>query len=1696
MKVKKVLSLALALVMVFSMIPIQLITSAGVEKNKIGDATDLYVDVSIADESTGKYAGLIDVALQATIDYSKLEEGDERVLKTFNQVITIDPDVVSTVSKASRTRGNPNMAAMLALVDEASLKFINASKDWALIPAEIPLDDTGEETATFAMNSMSTLSKNTAGKVIIQMAGNSEDGYEYWEQEAPATGPVTVTLSHLYLKPQEGKTLADCKAAINLGTDSDIGPGSGTPSVVDALSYVSSAKEAAGYPNSVDIGFSSDFDPVSSYTVTFTGIKKADGTAADDVEITNDGVDEFEVPTLVNYTDGNFTYTANGWDKEVVNPATADATYTAQYTKTKNDASSLQTEVTSDEALKEEDYQSGWDTFAQKLAAAQTVLTNNASENPADWPTAGEIETALNDLVDARRALVPVAATYNITFVWQTAEGEQSTTVPFTEGAQIVAPEGSQADIDADTYTQAFQGWKDSTGEVVDLPTCSGEATFTAKYADPVAKTIAISFNYRDANAELTTLDVPAAELGTSVANYAPNAQTVTTADGNTTYEFTGWDPALGTVSAGVTEYTAQYNEVANKADYTAVDNAISAANEMTGQTDYAKKYTGDSRQVLTDAINRVVRDLPVSRQGDVDAMATAITDAITALTLQDYTITYVVPNSDPTTETFQYGATAQAVAAKAPVVPESYDDGDYHYTLTGWSPDFAAVDGNATYDAQYEGSFVPADTTALQTAVNNKIAERDSGTEWTDESVAALNQKLGEAEQYLNPPAQIGQSQQGAIDALTNAIKNSTLVPKGQPVTTYTIVFQDWDGSEISTQTVNAGNSITVPQDPTRPDSQDGNTSYTFTGWGAEVETTPTQDATYTAQYSETTNYADLTTLNDAISAAEQKQQEANFDEKYANAEDFNRLVSEANALAQSEPLKSQQGDVDAKAGELNNFELVPNQFTITFITHEGTTERILDYGETPQAPATPNYTENDYEYSFLEWKVDNVPAEIAPATANVTYVADYSSQFLPADYSANETAVGNAERILTTPDADKIYTEETLGALQNAVDNNVQPGLGESQQQQVDDATAAINDAITGLEKIVYTVTFNVDGQEYATGTYNYNVDLVVPVDPVKQEDNTYTYAFAGWEPQVSEKVTANATYNGSFTPTYKEYTVAFVDYDSTPISSETYHWGDTIQVPVDPTRPNDETYHYDFAGWDPAVEATCQGNVTYKATYTPTYIEYDIAFVDYNDEPISSGTYHWGDTITVPDDPTRPDDETYTYSFAGWNPAVVATCQGDETYKATYTPTYIDYTVKFTVDGADYDVQTLHYGDTVVLPDNPTKAPSVSTVYSFTGWTPEVVTTCQGDAEYTAVFNESPRMYTITVVTKDPTDASTVTDTMDVTFGDTPTIADPATGFVVAGTQYDFTGWDPAIAPVDGDATYTAQYTETPVVTPTYTINFKYADDATQAESGSYADHSAVYAQGAMPSIPTPDDFTTATMQYKFKQWDKEVGVAEADTTYTAVYDEIPLTTTYTINFIYAESAAEVEDGHLTDHFQTVEDGAMPTVPSPDDYVDGNTTYTFVGWDKEVVAATGDAVYTAIYQVDTKFVPDMTDIEKLVERYKQMVKTGKYVQEDLDAIKAYIDDIYDKYDNNEFTNQAEVDEMASYLKYLEDNARKIKEEGGNTDKKDSSRRSSYSRTARTGDNATLVVMSIILVSSIGLAVVTLKKRRKENF
>lgn len=339
--------------------------------------------------------------------------------------------------------------------------------------------------------------------------------------------------------------------------------------------------------------------------------------------------------------------------------------------------------------------------------------------------------------------------------------------------------------------------------------------------------------------------------------------------------------------------------------------------------------------------------------------------------------------------------------------------------------------------------------------------------------------------------------------------------------------------------------------------------------------------------------------------------------------------------------------------------------------------------------------------------------------------------------------------------------------------------------------------------LDIAEWTVEFvDSDGTVISTTKYKWGDEITLPTSPSKDSDVAYTYEFVGWDKAVATVCGGDTTYTATYQATPIEYTVTFFDADGTELSSAIYHYGDTVTAP-EVLGYEDDEYRYVFSGWDKTVSA-CLGDTTYTAQYTKTEKGYIVSFRDYDGTLISAETCQLGDTVTVPADPTREADNTYTYTFSGWDKDIVA-CEGDTTYTATYTATYIEYTVSFVdEDGTLISENTYHYGDEVSVPTAPEKAQDNEYTYTFSGWDSEV-TACLGNATYTATYEATLRIYSVVFANYD----GEVILNKTYHWGDEITIPDAPERAADEAYTYEFVGWDRPVVNCEGTTTYTAVY-----------------------------------------------------------------------------------------------------------------------------------------------------------------------------------------------------------------------------------------------------------------------------------------------
>ena len=229
---------------------------------------------------------------------------------------------------------------------------------------------------------------------------------------------------------------------------------------------------------------------------------------------------------------------------------------------------------------------------------------------------------------------------------------------------------------------------------------------------------------------------------------------------------------------------------------------------------------------------------------------------------------------------------------------------------------------------------------------------------------------------------------------------------------------------------------------------------------------------------------------------------------------------------------------------------------------------------------------------------------------------------------------------------------------------------------------------------------------------------------------------------------------------------------------------------------------TVHTGTSGWGPEGSVWNGLRVTYAAaptSYTITWRDDDNTLLAEETWPVGSRPTH--------EDPGKYPDSQYTYTFAGWTPAI-STVTSNATYTAAYSSALQSYTITWLNEDGSTFAQTSVAYDTVPAYNGqpPVKAPDAQCTYSFAGWTPNPVAV-RGPASYTATFTSSPRTYTITWLDDD----GTVLGTNMVAYGATPSREGPAKADVPP-YSYTFAAWTPTPAAVTGETSYAATYTRT--------------------------------------------------------------------------------------------------------------------------------------------------------------------------------------------------------------------------------------------------------------------------------------------
>jgi hypothetical protein len=207
------------------------------------------------------------------------------------------------------------------------------------------------------------------------------------------------------------------------------------------------------------------------------------------------------------------------------------------------------------------------------------------------------------------------------------------------------------------------------------------------------------------------------------------------------------------------------------------------------------------------------------------------------------------------------------------------------------------------------------------------------------------------------------------------------------------------------------------------------------------------------------------------------------------------------------------------------------------------------------------------------------------------------------------------------------------------------------------------------------------------------------------------------------------------------------------------------------------------------------------------------FTITFKNWDRSPLSSVTVERGkDAVYDGLTPTRDPDAQYTYAFSGWN-LPLTNIQADGDRIAQYSTSTNQYPITFlNYDGSELEKSSWDYGATPHYSGTPTKPSDPEKSYVFSGWSPEIVPV-SGEATYTAQYSVSVPQYTITFKNWD----GSLLQESAWDYGSTPVYQGRTPGKATDDFYtYNFSGWDPEIATVSGEATYTALFTKEEIVT----------------------------------------------------------------------------------------------------------------------------------------------------------------------------------------------------------------------------------------------------------------------------------------
>ena len=495
-------------------------------------------------------------------------------------------------------------------------------------------------------------------------------------------------------------------------------------------------------------------------------------------------------------------------------------------------------------------------------------------------------------------------------------------------------------------------------------------------------------------------------------------------------------------------------------------------------------------------------------------------------------------------------------------------------YNFVGWDKDLTNITTDLVITAQYK--------------IRNYtvVFEDYDGTQLKVETVAH-----GAAAASPTAPSREGYDFIGWDADLSN-ITSSMTVRALYDVKTHTVIFADYDGTELKRETVEHGRAATAPENPEIP-------GHEFAGWSLDFSDV-TMDMEIRAQY-EIKRYSVAFVDHDGV---ELKTESVG----HGNAATAPRVPTREGIdfVGWDTDFSSVTSDLIVTA------QYRPSSYSIQFEDHDGTRLEVqtITHGEDVIAPETPERE----GHRFLGWdkNLTNVTSDLV-VTAQYT-IKNYTVIF--EDYDGSELKVeivahGSAATAPEVPQRENHDFAEWDRDFSNVTSPIVVKAQYETRTHRV---------VFTDWNKVIIDEQFVEHGNAAAA-----------PEAPEREG-----YSFLGWNEDFSN-VTSDLVVRAEYE--VRTHWVVFTDWNKVIIDEQFIEHGKAATAPEVPERAG-----YAFTGWDKDFSLVTS-DIVVRAEYE--IVEYTVFFEDFDGRGLKLDVVGHGQAATPPEPPEREG-----YEFTGWD------------------------------------------------------------------------------------------------------------------------------------------------------------------------------------------------------------------------------------------------------------------------------------------------------------------------------------------------------------------------------------------------------------------------------------------------------------